>query len=204
MGRLGSTPADGCAPLGEHLLGAWVIFDDGLGLGDAPGKTPGVGAADGIALSDGRVSAIGQGLADRLSISETRAMAATMALTGGLDVGDTLARAWAAVRAVSDGVRLSDSKLLGQMLLGEPLDQPDMVLTIGKNPQAGILLQDAIVHAWDVIRGYDDGVDLREAAGKVVGHAVDDALSLSDAEALLLALALTLRARSGGLSLDPR
>ena len=36
MGRLGTTPVDGCAPLGEHLLGAWVIFAGALSLGATP------------------------------------------------------------------------------------------------------------------------------------------------------------------------
>ena len=150
MGRLGSTPADGCAPLGEHLLGAWVIFAEGLSL------------------------------------------------------GDVAARAWGAYRSVGDGLTLSDSKLLGEILMGEILGVPDMAFVVGKVPADGLALSDGLAHAWAAIRSAEDGVALSDARATAIGQALVDGLAIGDAEALLLALALTLYARSGDLTLPER
>jgi hypothetical protein len=93
MGRLGSTTGDGCRPLGEHLLGAWVAFGDGTALADAPAQVAGLTPGDGLSLSDAATRAAGLAPAD------------------GLDVGDALARAWAAVLARTDGLTLSDAAM---------------------------------------------------------------------------------------------
>jgi len=99
-------------------------------------------------LADARAAAVGQSLAD------------------GVALGDAAARAWEIYRSVVGGLSLSDSKLLGEILMGEILGVPDMAFVAGKSLGSG--------------------------------------LALSDAEVLLLALALTLIARSGGLSVPAR
>ena len=91
MGRLGSTTGDGCRPLGEHLLGAWVAFGDGTSLAETPSKVSALPFGDGLVLSDAAMRATGLAPAD------------------GLDVGDALATTWAAVLALADGARISDA-----------------------------------------------------------------------------------------------
>ena len=204
MGRLGSTPADGCAPLGEHLLGSWVALGDSLDLGDASGRSPDVGVLGGVSLSDGRAGTIGSGIVDHVSVGESRAMAVAQALVSSVDVGDAISRVWAAVRACSDGARLSDSKLLGQMLLGELLDQPDIVLQLGKDVNDTVSMGDALARVWDALRAYADELVVDDGAVHAIGLAPEDGVTLSDEESLLLALALTLLARSGGFTLDGR
>ena len=242
MGRLGSTPVDGCAPLGEHLLGAWVIFAEGLSLGEARGNSAGVAAGDGLSLGDARASSIGQGSTDGVALgdaaaraweiyrsvvcglslgdarassigqsstdgvtlADARAAAVGQSLADGVALGDAAARAWEIYRSVVGGLSLSDSKLLGEILMGEILGVPDMAFVAGQSLGSGLALSDALVRVWNAYLSASDGLQLADARAAAVGQALADGVILSDAEVLLLALALTLIARSGGLSVPAR
>ena len=202
MGRLGSTPADGCAPLGEHLLGAWVIFTAGLSLGDARGSVAGVAAGDGLSLSDARASSIGRHPIDGVAVADARAAAIGQSLADGLWLGD--ARMSAIAQAITDGLTLSDSKLLGEILMGEILGVPDLEFAVGKPLTDGVELGDA--RAIAVTQAIIDGLLLGDAPARAWAAYLSqvDGISLSDAEVLLLALALTLYARSNDLTLPER
>jgi len=204
MGRLGSTPVDGCAPLGEHLLGAWVIFAEGLSLGEAGGNSAGVATGDGLSLGDARASSIGQSSTDGVTLADARAAAVGQSLADGVALGDAAARAWEIYRSVVGGLSLSDSKLLGEILMGEILGVPDMAFVAGKSLGSGLALSDALVRVWNAYLSASDGLQLADARAAAVGQALADGVILSDAEVLLLALALTLIARSGGLSVPAR
>jgi len=202
MGRLGSTPVDGCAPLGEHLLGAWVIFAEGLSLGEARGNSAGVAAGDGLSLGDARASSIGQSSTDGVTLADARAAAVGQSLADGVILTD--ARVAAISQAIIDGLSLSDSKLLGEILMGEILGVPDMAFVAGQSLGSGLALSDALVRVWNAYLSASDGLQLADARAAAVGQALADGVILSDAEVLLLALALTLIARSGGLSVPAR
>ena len=202
MGRLGSTPVDGCAPLGEHLLGAWVIFAEGLSLGEAGGNSAGVATGDGLSLGDARASSIGQSSTDGVTLADARAAAVGQSLADGVILTD--ARVAAISQAIIDGLSLSDSKLLGEILMGEILGVPDMAFVAGQSLGSGLALSDALVRVWNAYLSASDGLQLADARAAAVGQALADGVILSDAEVLLLALALTLIARSGGLSVPAR
>lgn len=187
MGRLGSTPADGCAPLGEHLLGAWITFTEGLALAESRSAGPGAALTDSVTLTD--IKRLGEILLGELLGVPNVAFAVGKGLGDGVVSGTALGRAWDAYLQQSDGLALADAR----------------AAAVGARGLAdGVSLGDSLARAWAAYLQQADGLALSDAEARAAGLALADAVALGDVEALLLALALTLRARSTALTLQGR
>jgi len=123
---------------------------------------------------------------------------------------------------LADGANVRVNKMLGEVVLGDLLRQPDVAFAVGKAASDGAELSDGVVKAIDKILsevvelsdgrvmdvgvGIDDGVLLGEGLDHVwaIYKALTDGVGLSDAEALVVANVLTLKARSLRLTAKER
>lgn len=209
MGRLGSTPADGCAPLGEHLLGAWITFTEGLALAESRSAGPGAALTDSVTLTD--IKRLGEILLGELLGVPNVAFAVGKGLGDGVVSGTALGRAWDAYLQQSDGLALADARaaavgargLADGVSLGDSLarawaayrEQADG-LTLSDSKLLGQLLLGELLGIPDVAfavgKGLDDGVGLSDALARAWAAYLQqaDGLALSDAEARAAGLAL--------------
>ena len=195
MGRLGSSPSAGCMPLGDHVLGMWVAFQDDLALGAGCGRGPALALNDGVGARDAKtlgallvgeafgapdvVFAAGKLLADGVDIADAwvRASATQITMSDGVSLGE-LARAMIGL-ATSGGVAMRDAARYGvEMATEDGVALADMARhKLGKALIEALVLQDASRTAMG--KTTVDGVELGETGARLLGKALIEALALS-------------------------
>lgn len=180
MGRLGSDPSAGCVPLGEHLLGMWVAFEDDLALGESQGREPCLRVSDDVRATDAK--ALGAILLGELLGAPDLALDVAKGLAEGIGIADVLARAWVALLALAAGVDLEErvGASIGVAQMDGVTSSDASVKSVDQALSAALRVSDDDLYR--VGKALAAGITLTDRESRALRAAIAAGLRLSDTE----------------------